>query len=243
MSYPDGTHNHMLTAETLSLWAEYLASEKNCVRGATMQALERFINVLLSSARPDWIAWGKSLAAEVSDRGLATPVRLPLFRRVLLPALVEGVLAGEPGCARWLASFASLLDKCRDTGLPPHLQSVVGLMEEALRVDSSDSRVRRSLVEHHANYLRYTLHEIPSGVLYGTDGATLDECGELQKLLAEFREHVRLTGQGDRFKGLLEDCELHFHAYATYLRQPSPRSGYASYLDALEMNDADGSAP
>lgn len=228
----------MLNAQAERLWQEYLTAEKNGLRAVTLKALDRFIEALQGLPRSDWKTWALGLAEEVSDRGSAVPIRSPLFRRVVLPALVEGVLAGERGCARWLASFERDLLKCRETGLPAELETAPRLLREALRTDPADDLARRRLVDRNASYLNYTLHELPLGVLYGYDGATVEQCGELLDFLAEFREHVVRTGQEERFRALIDQCDYHFHAYANYLRQDNREGGYKAYLSSLGHGQA-----
>jgi hypothetical protein len=221
-----------MDAEVETLWAEYLKAEGDHVRDARRRALDRFIDRLVEEPSSVWQAWARELASSISDRGADTPVRFPLFRRVLLPALADGVRRGEPSCARWLASFESMLLEARGTtgDLPAEWQTAVGLLTEAVRRDPNDDVARRRLVDQHASYLRYSLHELPTGVLYGQDGATPEQCDELSEVLAQFKEHVAATAQEQRFSELISDCELHFRAYRDYLRSnPRPR-GYEEYL-------------
>jgi hypothetical protein len=220
----------MLDAEVEELWAEYLRAEQDRIRCVMMPALERFIDGLLQLPAAAWREWAKGIAASVSDCGADLPVRFPLFRRVLLPALAEGVRRGEPGCARWLASFELLLLKSNESELPPELRTAVGLLTEAVRIDPGDERARRRLIALRASYLEYTLHELPSGVLYGDGGATPEQCDDLLQLLGEFKEHVSVTRQDDRFAELIRDCDFHYRAYADYRRAGAAPGGYEAYL-------------
>src|SRR5262245_26655967 len=187
-----------------------------------MPALDRFIDRLLARHPEEWKNWAKETAAAVADRGADVPVRFPLFRRVLLPALADGVQRREPGCARWLAHFESLLVNSKTSELPAHLRTAVGLLQEAIRADPQDDPRRRRSVHRWAGYPASTLHELPAGVLYGSDGATEQQCDELLALLAEFREHVRLTGQSGDYAELAAECDLHYVSYRDYLKAGCP---------------------
>jgi hypothetical protein len=121
------------------LWRGYLAAEADRIRPVTMAALERFIDALLARPEAEWHAWAKRCAASISDEGADFPVRTPLFRRVLLPALAAGVGRREPGCARWLAQHELLLFHADASLLPEGMRTAMGLLREALRVDPSDS--------------------------------------------------------------------------------------------------------
>jgi hypothetical protein len=197
-----------------------------------MPALDRFIDALLESPQATWHAWAKRTAAAVSDQGIETPVRFPLFRRVLLPALADGVRREEPGCARWLESFHQLMSHVKESGLPAALASPYGLLREALRLDPYDARARRRLIDLFVGYFEYSLHELPTGVLYGTDGATAAQCEELSRDLDEFRVLVTAAGETEQFAGLIAECDFHFRTYAEYLRSTDVRPwGYAAFIE------------
>ena len=223
----------MLDSRLQNLWDSYLAAERDGIRAVMMPALERFLDALLESPRDIWKPWAKKIAADISDRSVEIPMRFPLFQRVVLPALAEGVLCQEPGCARWLACFESHLVKSSGAPLPPELRTPVALLAEALRLDPSDDIARRHLIERRASYLEYTLHDLPVGILYGPDGASANECEELLSLLDEFKTHVKITGQQERYSELIRECEFHYHAYAAYLRSGWPYEGYQRYLERV----------
>ncbi|MGK7311786.1 MAG: hypothetical protein ACN0LA_06055 [Candidatus Longimicrobiales bacterium M2_2A_002] len=206
-----------LTPELELLWRDYQKAEEDRIRSETLERLDVFISRLLAEPPALWRKWALDLAESISDAGNELIIRFPLFRHVLLPALVEGVTEKRAGCARWLAHFEQLLLKSDASPLPSELRTAHGLLQEALRVDSNDKLARQRLVERHARYLDYTLHELPAGVLYGHDGATAEECVELQAFLSEFRTHLEFLGLIERYQDLLAACEFHFTAYHRYL--------------------------
>jgi hypothetical protein len=112
--------------------------------------------------------------------------------------------------------------------------SATGLLLEALRVDPSDRKARQNLVGRRASYLKYTLHELPTGVLYGHNGATIAECDELVAELADFREHLEILGESARFVKLIGDCTLHFLRYKEYLVSGRAAGSYERFLAASD---------
>src|SRR5207245_263281 len=108
----------MLDPELRRLWVEHLTAEKDQVRDAKMPLLGRFIDQLLSRGPDTWRRWAKQTAAAVADGDSTVRVSPPLFRRVFLPALAEGIRNQEPGCARWLAHFETLLRNTTESDLP-----------------------------------------------------------------------------------------------------------------------------
>jgi hypothetical protein len=114
--------------------------------------------------------------------------------------------------------------------LAVHLRTAHGLLVEAVRVDRSDVLARTRLVQREASYLEYTLHELPSCVLYAQDGATPEQCDELLARLGEFREHVTVLDFQERYGDLVVDCEFHYRAYGEYLRGGRSEGTYEAFL-------------
>lgn len=221
----------MLSSECEELWAAYKEAERDRIRVLLLERLDVFLDRLLSESPDVWRPWALEIAEMVADGGSEIPIRLPLFRRVLLPALAEGVTRKEPGCARWLAHFASLFHLCDMSDLPDQMRTAVAFLQEAVRLDPDDSEARRRLVERHASYLNYTVHELPAGVLYGHNGATPEQCEELLELLAEFRTHVEIRGDQEKYTELINECGLHYRAYRDYLLTGRPGGSYERFVE------------
>jgi hypothetical protein len=196
--------------------------------------LDDFVDALETEGRDAVDQWALDLAKRVVDFEEPIPVRFPLFRRVLAPVLVRGVRERKVGCARWLAHFVQDLGQAgrEVTDLPEELRTAEGLLQEALRVESTDVKARRQLVERLARYLAYTLHELPAGVLYGHDGATVEECGLLLSSLDDFRRHLDVLGERARHGDLIIKCEYHFETYRRYLSTRRVGQSYAHFLDS-----------
>jgi len=220
----------MLSPTTAALWQAYLESERSKNRRVLLSALERFIDALLGEDEADRRRWAFELAEQVSDAQADVPIRQPLAARVLVPILTEGVLIGVPGSLRWLARFR---DETRpDRKMPEHLRTNIGLLKEAIRVDPTDHLARERLLDRWASVLEYSLHEIPSGVLYRNDGATIPECDELLEFLDEFRSHAEVFELPTRYASLIAYAERHFRCYRDYLVLGCPGGSYQAFLDS-----------
>jgi hypothetical protein len=179
-----------------------------------------------------WYPWARALAERVVDGGEDFVIRMPLFERAVFPALLTGHRAGLPGCARWLAGLAQHLYRsplCQ-THLPADEQTELGLLRAGAKADPDDQLSRRRLAEVIAGRLRHSLHELPSGVLYGMDGATPDECLELEAELDEFEAVLSGAGAGQDYLGLVAVCRFHFSHYRQYLLASDRPPSYAECL-------------
>lgn len=213
-------------------WESYVDAERIGVRDSIRAKLDDFVAALQAEGSDFVDQWALDVAERVADFEEPIPIRFPLVRRIIAPVLVRGVRESKHGCARWLAHFARELPHAvrEMADLPERLRTGPGLLQEALRVDHSDAKARRRLVEETAQYLAYTLHELPAGVLYGHDGATVEQCDELIGCLDDFCTHVDLLGERSHYAGLIAKGEYHFRAYRDYLSSRLPGQSYAEFL-------------
>lgn len=222
----------MLTDDQRKLWAVYEAAEGRAPREEKLRTLEAFLNALATSPPTDWFPWARSIAEQVVDHGLSLVIRRPLFNRAVFPALLAGYQGRVPGCARWLAGLADNLrsnPECREK-LRPDERTELGLLWAAIRDDPVDRRSRLRLINLVADRLRYSIHEVPSGVLYGIDGASPDQCQELEDELEQLCSLVAQEGMRERYAELIRACRLHFRAYREYLLHREKYESYAAYL-------------
>jgi hypothetical protein len=222
----------MLTERQRKLWRTYEAAEGRAPREEKLRALVSFIGALETSPTTDWFPWARSIAEQVVDHGLNMVIGRPLFERALFPALLAGYQTRLPGCARWLAGLANHLvhnPQCCEQ-LQPDEATELGLLRAAIRHDSADRRSRHRLIDKVADRLRYSIHEVPSGVLYGTDGASPEQCHELEEELNEFCRLVDQERMRQPYAELTRSCRLHFRAYRVYLLHREKYQSYAVYL-------------
>lgn len=222
----------MLTETQQKFWQAYKIEENRAPRAKKLLALGAFLDSLITSPPKEWYPWARSIAEQVVDNRLDFVIRRPLFERALFPALLAGYRAQLPGSARWLAGLSDQLLQCPDCreNLPQGESEELGLLRAALRHDPADRRSRLRLSEKLAVRLCYSLHELPSGVLYGMDGASPEECDELEVELVEFCELVSLEGMQDRHAELIGACRFHFRGYRDYLLHREKFASYAEYI-------------
>ncbi len=215
-------------------WSDYIDSEQG-ERAAMRSALDRFIRSMDDLTVPLRDDRARGTAERVADGHERIPIRQPLFREIILPALIQGLESGQPGCARWLADLASQLTKVPTdlVDLPDGLRTRAGLLRRALSDDPDDRRAARLLVEVLADQLSYSIHEAPAGVLWDDRGATAEQVAELQHDLEEFRGLLSSAGSADEYAELVRGCaEFHSTEYRRHLGDPR-RTSDADHLEAV----------
>ena len=222
----------MLTDVQRKLWEAYEIAESRAPRAEKLRALDAFLDALVTSPPAEWFPWARLIAEQVVDGGVNWVIRRPLFERAVFPALLAGYHARLPGSARWLAGLSQQLlgcPACRER-FQPEEATELGLLLAAIGHDPSDRRSRLRLIDKIADRLRYSLHEVPSGILYGMDGASPEQCQELEEELEEFCRLVAQEQMQERYAELIRAGRLHFRGYRDYLLNRDKYGNYAEYL-------------
>lgn len=218
------------------LWEKYLTAEQDRIQEGTMPALEEFIVALEQLPLASWQDWALELAKRVIIEEQVIPIRLPLYQRVLFPALLAGLQAKRPGCARLFAGFYFLLvhsPACLAQLEAPFLNEP-DLLGLALQDDPDDHWAWQRLIGYFAWDLQYAIHEVPNEVLYGREAATAEQCILLNQALAEFHRLLKLHGLEERYADLVEDCQYHFTNYPMYLFSRDKFDSYEQFLEYQE---------
>jgi hypothetical protein len=184
-------------------------------------------------------AWVEDFVARIADHGESPVVRMPLFERVIFPVLLDGYRRRLPNYARWIAAAHELLRRCQRCWEELGFVSVLELLRRALEDDPNDLQAKQRVASEQAAFLRYALHEIPSGVLYGIDGADREECSEIGEAAAELERLAAEVGtatatQDADLRRLIAKARLHARAYADYLGEWQTWPNYEIYLDERE---------
>jgi len=78
------------------------------------------------------------------------------------------------------------------------------------------------------NYLEYTLHELPAGVLYDANGADDKKCAELMR--ESYRFEKLATSLGFDHSEFVATCRWHYERYPHYLSRQRHFGSYANYM-------------
>jgi PAS domain-containing protein len=226
----------MIPAETERFWIDYIATERIRLRQESLGALDRFIDALLRLPPEVWHPWVRQLARRIVDEGEDIPVRMPLFRTVIFPALLADMQNSAPDAARLLAGFGQFLYKspsCTDQ-LPQNRRSAFDLLQQAVQDDPKDSLAKKRLLSLMRSRFDYVLHELPAGVLYGDDGATIKECDQLLVELSDYERLAMELGGDNQDRELIADARFHIPAYRRYLLERGRHTNYESFLSRYD---------
>ena len=159
------------------------------------------------------ISWTRDyLAAE----GPARPVRHELYQHVMFPSLLDGLSRSEPWSLWGLAHTAQNLYRSDNLWKQVAYMTAQGFLDQLLVQCPDDDRARKALLSELIAGMRHAVHEWPSGILYGHNGATLYECAHIVRDVAKARELDREW----KYSTFLKDFECKLREYMDRL-QPS----------------------
>ena len=215
-----------------ALWRDYLAAEAQGLRAGAMATLRAFVAALQDGPAAQRQAFATEFCRLVADEGVTLPRRVPLFAGVLAPYLLSAYERGEEQAGRRLAFFR---DRFWSLPLSHPLRrsapSTLYLLREAFQQNPADASAREMLLGYLRDQFRYAIHEVPAGVLYGFDGATVAQCWEWEEDLAFFRAVAKAHGVTAQYEADIHEWTFHFHGYADYLTHRTEYEDYADYIE------------
>jgi hypothetical protein len=182
----------------LEHYKQYLHFKTIGLRAEARQNLLQFINSFTSLTEKE--QWTRQFL-EAEEHEYGDKIRHELYEGVVFPALLKGYQNHDPWSVLWLARTAQNLYKARHLHEQIDLKTDYGLLKECYSLDPSNPEVQKDLLSMQIRSLQYCIHEYPTGILYGKDGATTDEC---QEILSEIQFVRKLDTEKSQEKFLNE---------------------------------------
>lgn len=120
-------------------------------------------------------------------------IRHEIFHELIFPVLKAGYLKGDFSCTLWLGKLIQNIYQTQK--LDEELGGVteLGLFNKCHDLDPENEEARLLLLNSIVSWLEYSEHEWPAGILYGNNGATLEQCAdiniEVERVLKLDKEH------------------------------------------------------
>lgn len=155
-------------------------------------------------------------------------IRQPLYKHLIYPILLAQVAQNNIDAIKGLLKLDEQLTSYQANSHDTRY-TWAKLLEQGLTIAPNDTDLLKLSEQTTRNYLNYTLHEIPIGVLYGQDGATIAECDELLEKVSQY-ENLCNQLQLDE-KELIENCKFYYPAYKAYLAVYTNYQNFEDYLN------------
>ncbi len=107
-------------------------------------------------------------------------IRHELYEKIIFPVLLEGFRKREVKAMHWIVKTRQNLFSAQDLYKEIEYKSPVEIIKECYALEPSNFEINEIYLEMKIDFISYSQHEWPSGILYGMIGATLEECYEVK---------------------------------------------------------------
>lgn len=109
------------------------------------------------------------------------------WRGIIVPYVIPGYENNQHALKCLILTMQNLYSD-KETWRTVQWISEYKLLHRYLQTEKNNSWAIGELARNLRSWLIYTIHEWPAGVLYGCDGATIEECDEILTVVSEYRE-------------------------------------------------------
>jgi hypothetical protein len=108
-------------------------------------------------------------------------IRHELFHELVYPVLKSGYESNDFEATLWLAKLAQNVYQSQKVHEELSWVRQLELFEKCHEIEPENDEARLLFLNSIVSWLEYTEHEWPAGILYGNDGATIEQCSEINK--------------------------------------------------------------
>ena len=193
------------------LYEEFLALKERGDRKGAATSVRRFCDSFESWSEKE--SWTRAFleSGEYGHR-----IRHEVYVEVVLPVLLEGYRRREHWSTYWLARTCQSLYQAKKVHAELGYPSALSLLHECYEIDPEHPPTRDALLASQIDWLEHCIHEWPAGVLYGADGASRQECGEILEAV----ELARRLDVEDRHQAFLDEVAEKTIRYSLRLGVP-----------------------
>jgi hypothetical protein len=107
--------------------------------------------------------------------------------------------------------------------------SILDIENQVLEKDPNNAIVLNYRLQRQKHFFKFTIHEVPSGVLCGMNGATREQIKGLKEDIKDYTKLcIQLNFQDDE---LIENCKIYYDAWENYINNSKEYNGFQDYLE------------
>ena len=163
------------------------------------------------------------------DKGVK--IRQPFFSKLIYPVSSNQVDLDNIDAIKLMLKLLNMLLGLQEL-TNSHKYSYSHLIEKGLSLQPNDKELLENRELTLRNYINYSIHEIPIGVLYDNNGASIENCDELMNTLKEYDIICRKLKVDN--SELTNEAEFYYKAYKNYLQVNKQYNNFEHYLNELK---------
>ncbi|OOF24065.1 hypothetical protein BZJ19_11880 [Salinivibrio proteolyticus] len=172
-------------------YQEYREFEEKGLKKPASKALRNFISSFENEIEKEEWVW-EYLPTLQTNRH--SRIRHEIFHELVYPILKAGYENNHFASTLWLGKLVQNIYQTQQLHEELNWISELNLYSKSYEIDPSNDEARLLLLKILVSWLEYSGHEWPSGILYGNDGATIEQCeeigAEVERVLKLDKEHA-----------------------------------------------------
>ena len=137
-------------------------------------------------------------------------IRNELFEEIIFPVLWNGYKNKDIKSMIWLAKLEQNYVQNKKLWKIMDFKSSMEIIKECYEIDSENIEVIDIYLEKKLDWVDYSIHEWPSGILIGNDGATKEDC---KYLLVELIPLINKLDRNKKYTEYIKDYENKIKEY------------------------------
>jgi hypothetical protein len=138
-------------------------------------------------------------------------IRHELYEQLIFPVLLQSYRASDGWGIRWLAATSQNLYRAKQLWAQLDFITEHGLLKQWSILEPESELARHALLEKMIEGFQYSEHEWPAGILYGMNGANLEQCQEIANAVTE----ARALDVNGKYNSYLTEFQEKLNSYAT----------------------------
>ena len=172
-------------------YKEFRKLEEKGLKKQASKALRDFISSFENEQEKEEWVW-EYLPKLQKNRH--TRIRHEIFHELVYPVLKAGYKNNEFSSTIWLGKLSQNIYRAQKIHEELNWVSELSLYEKSCEINPGNDEARLLLLNSLVSWLEYSEHEWPRGILYGNNGATIEQCDEIsnevQRVIQLDKEHV-----------------------------------------------------
>lgn len=141
-------------------------------------------------------------------------IRHELYEKIIFPVLLVGYRNHDINSMLWIAKTINNLFSSRILWEEIGNKTDVEIIEECYRIDPFNEEINETFLELKIRFISYSQHEWPCGILFGMNGASLEECLEMKNELP----FIKLLDKEKKYEKYIGDYESKLDVYINRLK-------------------------
>lgn len=166
----------------LSAYDEFFEANREGRKSAAAAAVRVFIASFSSFEEKQ--AWVTQFLEKLRPE---ERIRHELYEELVFPVLLKSYRNSEVWGAKWLAATSQNLYRAKNIWAQVDFITEHALLKIWNTLEPANGQAKAALLRKMIEWFGYSEHEWPAGILYGMNGASLEQCSEIAYAIGEAR--------------------------------------------------------